>query len=354
MINICHVVESSAGGVLSVISDSINILQEHFGNEIQFTILYSERDDTPGDIKDVFRGVTLIKLQMGSRAVEKEDFRTVNKLRKEFKKFDIIHLHSSRAGFLGRIALLTMSKKPACFYSPHAFGFLNQDFSKHKRAFIWITEFILAKLSGARYIACGDSEYNIALRISKNTYLVENGIPPLRFKTKSKHEDRGFYVASSGRNALQKDPCYFTRIANQNKNPRVKFLWVGKINGGEKVLSTGWVDRLRVYDYISECDIFLSTSLWEGLPVIGIEAMMLGKPLLVRDTSSFIDLVQHEVNGFIFSTVSEANYYIDKLSQSPELVNEMGLSSRKIALENFTANNFLKLMDLYSSSLKNR
>ena len=91
----------------------------------------------------------------------------------------------------------------------------------------------------------------------------------------------------------------------------LSYVWIG--NTSFNGISTGWLSRDDALKTVSESNIYLATSLWEGLPVSGIEAMFLRKPLIVRDTSSFVDLVEHGINGYIFSSINEAVKYINLL-----------------------------------------
>lgn len=342
---IAYIVEAFGGGVLSVIKDSIEILQEHFSDEFEFTIIYSIRPDTPENIDQQFTNVKFVHLQMGSSAFEKTDILSIIQLRRLLQAFDVIHMHSSRAGFLGRIALSTLFNKPKSFYSPHCFGFLNLEFSNAKRKLVWFIEYLLSKTSSSTFIACGPSEYEIAKRISKNSELVTNGYSqPANFDNFNKKECSSLQVVGSGRNVLQKDPHFFIQITHKNKNTDIEFAWIGSI---DSQIATGWLTREEAYRKLNECDVFLATSLWEGLPVNGIEALSLGKPLIVRNTSSYIDLVTHGKNGFIFETIDEALQYLDELSKDKEMLKGMSIKAKETAAELFSKENYLQLYKLY-------
>ena len=346
-IHICHLVEASGGGVLSVIKDSIQALQYHFPNKYQFTIIYSTRKDTPTNIENQFNNVNFIKIQMGSNALETTDFKVIFKLRNSIKEFDIVHMHSSRAGFLGRIALITIFKKrPRSFYSPHCFGFLNLSFSKNKRKLIWFVEYILSKTPNSTIIACGPTELELAKKITPRSALVTNGYfsktaPYLKNATSNNNE---LIVAGSGRNSLQKDPEFFKQIAAKNKNEKIRLKWIGNIDYEN---ATGWLTREEAFKALENCDVFLATSLWEGLPVNGIEAMSLGKPILARNTSSYTDLVEHGLNGFIYETIEDALKILETLFSNRSYLNTLSNNARDIAMLKFSISNYLELDKIY-------
>jgi glycosyltransferase involved in cell wall biosynthesis len=350
---VCYVVESFSGGVFNLIKDSVKALQDEYGQEFTFTIIYSIRDDIPDAFEQYFKNVTFIHLQMGSRAIERSDIQVIFKLRQLLLQQKVIHLHSSRAGFLGRLAIATLWTKPKSYYSPHSFAFLNLEFSLLKRKLIWLVEYILANLTKTSFVASGPTEYELAFHLSRQTLLVTNGIDQpehchnINLEKNKKAQKKFFRVAGCGRNCLQKDPDFFISIAREFKDESIEFKWIGDIDNPK--YATGWVPRDDVFTLLDHSDIYLATSLWEGLPINGLEAMHLKKPLIVRRTSSFIDLVEHGKNGYIFDSVPEAVSYIKALKSDPELLITMGESSKNIALDKFSIKNYLKLASLYRS-----
>ena len=91
---------------------------------------------------------------------------------------------------------------------------------------------------------------------------------------------------------------------------QVRFLVVGKGPGGEQlteqIAAAGLestitllgtrtdVDRLMV-----ESDLFLMTSIAEGLPITLIEALHAGLPIVATDVGGCSEIVEHGVNGFL-------------------------------------------------------
>ena len=51
---------------------------------------------------------------------------------------------------------------------------------------------------------------------------------------------------------------------------------------------------------MSESDIFLSTSRWEGMPLAVLEAMSEGLPIVATKVSGNDDVMQNGVEGVIF------------------------------------------------------
>jgi glycosyltransferase involved in cell wall biosynthesis len=150
-------------------------------------------------------------------------------------------------------------------------------------------------------------------------------------------------VGTVARAAKQKDPIFFRRIAERfHLRPDTQFVWIG---GGElaaelqgrSVAVTGWLDEHGVHEQLGRLDVYLSTSLWEGLSLGALHAMAAGKPLVLRRCSGNVDIVRHGENGYLFDDADEAEAHINVLARDPALRRQMGERSREIVAEAFDA-----------------
>ena len=106
------------------------------------------------------------------------------------------------------------------------------------------------------------------------------------------------------------------------------------------------LDRTKkLENYLANADIYLSTSLWEGLPLSVLEAMSIGLPVVLSDCVGNRDLV--EDNGFLYRNKKECIISIEKLSNNEKLCDSQGKYSKKFFKENFNlknmATNYLNL-----------
>lgn len=60
-------------------------------------------------------------------------------------------------------------------------------------------------------------------------------------------------------------------------------------------------------------DVFLLTSLWEGLPISLLEAMYMKKPCVVNDVIGNHDVIHNGVNGYVCNQVSEFSNAIEQI-----------------------------------------
>lgn len=89
----------------------------------------------------------------------------------------------------------------------------------------------------------------------------------------------------------------------------------------------------NVDEYLSDSDIYISTSLTEGLPLSMLEAMASGLPVISSNVGGCNDLVKHGENGFIYkiNEIDSLVEYMEKLINDRTLRNELSRNSRKIA-----------------------
>src|SRR5690554_1307934 len=362
MIKVVHVVEALGGGVHTYFKS----LTYFFGSievskEIETVVIYSSKrkEIVPENIrKELSKNVTLIEIDMVRELSPFHDFRSTLKLRKLLKQLnpDIIHLHSSKAGVLGRFAnSLLFSNKKKVFYTPHGYSFLRQDISSSKRKLFRCIEKYTQRLFGGITIACGDTEHEIAQDLGKSL-LVRNGISiedteQLYHKT---HNNKPT-IGTIGRIMAQKNPKLFNDIALCF--PQYDFVWIGDGEDREMLTApnikiTGWfTDNSEVFPLLNQLDIYLQTSLWEGLPIAILEAMACKKPIVATDVIGNKDLVIENENGFLFQEISQLDAVFSQL-ESESFRQRLGEKSFEYCNEKFNSEkNFQKLVEIYKDHL---
>lgn len=304
---ILFVVEAMGGGVFTYIVDLANELV----NEFDMYIAYAVRKQTPKDYKDYFdKRIHLIKVENFGRAiVPVKDVAAFFEVRKiaDAVKPDIIHLHSSKAGAIGRMAF---NGKIPMFYTPHGYSFLMRNYKPMKRMIFKGIESICAKRN-CTTISCSVGEHQETLKLTKRAAYVNNGINMAELQEiidKTEKTEYPFTVFTLGRICYQKNPALFNEIAESL--PHVRFVWIGDGELREELKSsniqiTGWTDRATAIKYAVNADVFLLTSLWEGLPISLLEAMYMKKVCVVSDVIGNRDVIKSGENGFVCSGMAE-------------------------------------------------
>lgn len=342
---ILHIVESLGGGIFSFLVDLVNNTDDEF----DITIAYGIRVETPENFKSYFsNNIKFIEVKNFTRNInpikDLKAFFEVKKIIKE-ENPDVIHLHSSKAGFIGRFA--TNCKKKTMLYNPHGFSFLMRDSSKVKRFMYWCLEKIGA-LRKCTIVGCSYGEYQEALKLSKNAICINNSININKLNKEvqafGKHniDFNNLKICTSGRIGYQKNPELFNNIAE--KFPNLKFTWIGDGELKDKLTSpnikvTGWKTREEVLKIVNDNDIFILTSLWEGLPISLLEAMYLKKVCIVTNCIGNRDVIKNGKNGFIIKT-NDYKEIIEKISL--ENYNEISKNAEKDILTVFNTDRMVK------------
>lgn len=339
---VLHIVESFGSGVFSFLVDLVNSTDEEF----DIVIAYGVREETLQNFKEYFSDrVKFIEVKNFTRNINlKKDLKAFFEVKNIIKKEnpDVIHLHSSKAGFIGRFS--ANGRKMKMLYNPHGFSFLMKDSSKIKRLIYWLIEKI-STIRKCTIVGCSQGEYEEALKLSKNSICINNGINIETLKKETKNFNKkevdfdNLKICTSGRISFQKNPILFNEIAK--KCPDIAFTWIGDGELKSELKSnnitvTGWKTREEVLKIVNDNDIFILTSLWEGLPISLLEAMYLGKVCIVTDCIGNRDVINDNVNGFI---IRNNNY--------KEIIN--GLNK-----ENYykiTSNSINTILNLYNTKI---
>ena len=343
-------------GIFSILVDLINGTDEEF----KIIVAYGQRDETPQNFKKYFnKNIKFIKIENFTRNINlKKDIKALKEIKQIIKKENpnIIHLHSSKAGVLGRLAI--KANKIKMFYNPHGFSFLKQDDSKAKRVAYWLIEKMMVILNPkCTIIGCSKGEYLEAQKLSKNAICINNGIDieKLRQETKDLKEKKldfnNLKICTVGRIGYQKNPKLFNEIAQSL--PKAKFTWIGEGTLRNELTSpnitiTGWKKREDVLKILNEQDIFILTSLWEGLPISLLEAMYMKKICIVSNVIGNKDTIINGKNGYIAENLEKYNELIKKLEKDKKYC-KVKNTTRKDIIKNF---NVKKMIGKYTKLYK--
>ncbi|MFA6074538.1 MAG: glycosyltransferase [Negativicutes bacterium] len=350
---IIHVIECTSGGTLDVVVDLVNGMPEY-----QHVVVFGKRSDTPVDIQNMFSDYTkLVEWKRIQRKIGFSDLFALVELITIFLKYNtvkIIHLHSSKAGFLGRIAAFLCGVSDRVIYTSHGAAFLCGAVSPFKeRLFAWLEWF--ASTFGGRIIACSASEAREFHQRGILAMHINNGVAPNEIIVASKNDQSDcVIVVAAGRIVRQKNPQLFGAIATAyENNDRVRFVWIGdgdcRCEFGENVVITGWQTKQAVKQILASADVYLSTSLWEGMPLSVLQAMQAGLPLLLSSCVGNRDLVFESKNGYLFDDIEAAIIKLELLINNKQLRETMGRRSKKLVEEQYNFENMLDgYRELYS------
>jgi len=353
--HIVHVVESFAGGVLDYLRLLIGGLPEY-----RHTIVYGRRRFTPANPETLFPPNTeFVFWPYARREISPYyDARAAawlfRFLRAQRGAVDVLHLHSSKAGMIGRMVgrALGFSRM---VYTPHGVSMLRQDVSSFKRFAFGEME-RLGALIGGKVVACSLSECTVLRRWGIKSHYIFTGMPLPEGLPVVSRRDGVVRVGTVGRISAPKAPEMFDALAGRFlHDERVRFVWVGDGELRSSLRSpnieiTGWLDAEGVWRALAQLDIYLSTSLWEGFPLGVLRAMAVGKPLVLHACVGNVDAVDDGHNGYLFHSPDEAADRLRALIASPSLRGKMGASSRLLLEKRFSYEGMLEAYHrLYST-----
>lgn len=341
------IAETMEAGVRRHVMELIKGLDK---NRFSIKLIYGNRVDNVfiKEIESMNKDADLIKLTSLDREINpKLDIRSLVFIRNIIKTFkpDIVHCHSTKAGVIGRLAAKTLNVDKV-FYTPHAYSFQSEEFSKTKKlVFIRIEKF-LSKRATTYTFNVSDGEKNEALinKIDKEDKfkVIYNGIPSIKLPDKySIRRELGlpedsFIIGNNARLCDAKNPLIFLSIAKSvvGKNPRIHFVYCGdgplydecieyirQNNLERNVHLLGFRDDAEII--VNAYDMFLITSSHEGLPYSLIESMRASVPIMGFSVTGIREIISKD-NGILILNEQEASQmiinYSDTMSFSKELI----------------------------------
>ena len=306
---ILMVCEAFGGGVFTYVSQLCNDMVDDF----DVYLAYSLRPQTPKNYKDFLdQRVHLIEMQnVGVKGLTnlKSDIAAIKELRQIEKDVqpDVIHLHSSVAGGLGRLAY--NGKNNTVVYTPHGYAHILMGPGKKRKVYKF-AEKVLG--NRALTLTCCESEDEEAKKFSKRTAYVETGVNLADLSAsldgiKPVKNDK-FTVFTLGRACVQKQPQLFNRIAELV--PDARFIWIG--NGeleneltAPNIEVTGWKPRKEALAMAKGADAFILCSLGEAIAMSLIENMYIKKLILVSNTMGNKSVINDGINGYVCDKAEE-------------------------------------------------
>ena len=287
---------------------------------------------------------------------ERSPFKSENlKAYKELKKiieteeYDIIHCHTPVGGVLTRLAANKMRKsgKTKILYTAHGFHFY-----KGSPFLNWAVYYPIEKLLSRRtdmLITMNQEDYEVAktfkansaeyvngvgLDLSKYVVLSTNEKNNVREKLGLKEND--IFAITVGNLIKRKNHSFLLKAVKKAENERLHLFICGDgecydelkneadylgINNNVHFLGF----RNDVNQLCGAADLFLFSSVQEGLPVSVMEAMAVGLPVIAFDIRGNKELIDNGEGGYLVDA-SDLDSFVEcmnRCSNSPKLISEM-------------------------------
>jgi glycosyltransferase involved in cell wall biosynthesis len=360
-IKLLHVSQPSGGGVEIYIRQIIHLIDY---NRFELSVITPQNESFEHFCKehhvacyrvDMVRGISIFG--------DIQSFCNICRLIKKINP-DIVHLHSSKAGFIGRIATKLLHKKS--IFTPHGVSYMM--FTGRKRMLFKILE-IFARIFTYRVLGCSNSEskrMNIDLKIPVSKInTLPNAISIENINSKNEKTADTIKIGTIGRLTYQKNPLLLVNIANQTlkKYPNAEFSILGagqndtlreetvclisKFEIADKFKILPYKTKAEAENYLKSLDIFILPSIFEGLPLSLLEAMACGVPCITSKCDGCNDVIVNNINGFSCMLAEEYVDAISVLMENSQLRLQIIQNAYSYVSKKHNINEFIKQLSIY-------
>ena len=308
-------------------------------------------------------------------------------LRRNGSEFDIIHLHLTSIGLM--VVTLNRRLRGKTFYTCHLsqWAFAKGGLHLSERIHLLLDAYLMRRVQ--KVIALNDAAKESFISLGRvkgdNIIVLPNGVDTDLFSPNTAAKEVAQRYSLEGKTAVLfvgrlaeiKGVRYLLKAADNIVNnfgyKNIVFILVGPhtFAGVDKPLSmreilnymerhqlsknvilTGSLPLEDVRRLYAACDIFVLPSLAEGDPLVTIEAMASGKPVIGTRVGGIPHQIRDGWNGFLIEPGNEQQLAdkIKYLIDNPEEQKRLGANSRKYAKEVFDWNKLAqKLAQVYQS-----
>ncbi|WP_181552517.1 glycosyltransferase family 4 protein [Desulfosalsimonas propionicica] len=278
---------------------------------------------------------------------------------------DVIHSHRYKENILAFLAR-GFRRKPRLIATQHGMPEGGSKRLLSKGRFVsGLNKFLLAKHFDSLVVVSDDMRQTYIQELGFNpqkVHTIHNGIE-LPARAKHHNTESGITVGSAGRFFPVKDYPLMVEIARtiKEKGYPVAFELAG--DGpqrdiiGERISSYGLDDAFLLKghvedmaDFYAGIDVFLNTSVHEGIPMSILEAMSYGLPVVAPKVGGIMEIITDEVDGFLIKDRNPMAFAekIIFLEDNPEILNKMGRAAMVKVEEEYSAGAMAeKYLNLY-------
>lgn len=297
-------------------------------------------------------------------------------------RFDIVHTHNSKAGFIGRLSA-RLARVPVIIHTVHGFSFHDQEplwrrmlFKNLERAAShWCDKMI--------FISEPLIDWAIREKITsrEKTVKIYSGIDINRFKPASDNEKKsariGFGIPHNSPVAGIVSKLWdgkghemlitaFKEIKKDIRNAKLLIVGEGYLEAGlrsyvnetglsDSVIFTGFKSDVR--EVMTCFDISVLPSFFEGMGRVLIEAMAMKIPVVASNVGGIPDIVKNNRNGLLVEpgNIFELSNAIKKLLTNKSMLLSMGENGHRAVKREFTAESMNeKILEVYKSCMKKK
>ena len=347
------------GGVIAHVVDLVEGLLQH---DVELNVACPPESATWHELERM-DGVVLHPIKPPRRPAP-ADLSTLATLVPLVRRMDIVHAHSSKAGFLARLAARLTGRQRRCIFSPHGWSFWAARGAEarvytalERRAAHWCRN--LVALSAAER----DAGLSAGVGQASQYRVIPNGIDVGRFADEPRPAPNR--IVTIGRLAPPKRTDLLLRAFAEVRRHRPEAeLYIG--DGPDRAQVEALVTELRLRDHVkllgtrpdvpallSRAACFVLASDYEGCPLSVIEAMAAAVPVVATGVGGVPELVEDARTGLVVPAGDAAGLAnaIGALLADPGLARAMGAAGRLVARSRLSRERMVgELLQLYEEA----
>jgi glycosyltransferase involved in cell wall biosynthesis len=262
---------------------------------------------------------------------------------------DIVHTHTAKAGFLGRLAAMSVRPRPKLIHTFHG-HLLEGYFSRHGTKLVTQVERFLARRTD-KLVAVGqqvvDDLLSVGIGEREKFEVIQPGIriredkSQLKLPSNFQFLKNYTYIAWIGRLVHIKQPTLVLDLAQSMKTryPSAHFIMVGDgdlrgqledriVSEGLPVTLLGW--QSNITSILEFASLVIQTSLNEGTPLAIIQAQAAGVPVITTNVGSISEIIEAGSTGdLVEGNVAAFMTAISKYMEDEVLRIQVGLRAKE-------------------------
>ncbi len=329
------VLEATIGGTRRHLRDlALGLASRGFDVHIAYS---AKRDPDFARDLELFRaqGIGLVEIPMQRGFAPVRDLVAIVRLHRLIRilRPDIVHLHSTKAGLIGRLASIGTRSK--ILYSPHCFAF---EMEGPLRPLYRLVESVLIPFADGLVAVC-EHEAELAREIGwkkERVHVIFNGIAPSPTPVPAQKEG----VVFIGRNCRQKglDTLLVAWTLLKKVLPDAKLTVMSDLDeelrsafvaAGAKVLPFGTAEESAAL--LARSAILAMPSRWEAFPYLTLEAFAAGTAVVATDVGGVREAVRDRETGLLVppGNARELSMALQELFVSSTLSTRLAAAARE-------------------------
>ena len=367
MLNICHIISGDLWAGAEVMTYNLLKYLKNY-NDLELSVVILNEGVLKEKIQDL--GIKFHLVDENQKNFFDITRRTRNILIS--RPPDIIHSHRYKENFLSFLISKSI-KKSVIIGTQHGMPEFFSGKTKIRQLFITELNFFVLSRFFNRVVGVSHDIQNIFINRSifkeERVSVIHNGIEVPEIETKNKANNH-FVIGSCGRLFPVKDYPLMIDIAKETIKRSKDIIFQLAGDGPERKKLEALVKKYDLCqffvfkgnlddmtEFYRGLDLYLNTSIHEGIPMSILEAMAHGLPVIAPRVGGIKEILDEGRNGFLVSD-RDPNVFAEKcllLKNNRSLYGKMSFEARHKIVQNFSAEVMArKYYDLYHELAENR